>query len=150
MKQRLAVLVGEWRMEASVDGALMARARVVFEWLEGGAFLVQHADAEPPAPTARPEWVANSPFPLVTIIGRDDPSGSFCYVYADARGVHRVYQMSLSDGVWKIWGRAGPEFFQQFTATFSGDGDTLTGCWERSRDGTHWELDFDVNYKRVM
>jgi hypothetical protein len=74
-------------MAASVSGELMARGRAVFEWLEGGAFLVQHADAEPPPPQSR--------------------------------------------------------------ATFSGDGDTLTGCWERSRDGTHWQRDFDVTYKRV-
>jgi hypothetical protein len=147
--RELDVLVGKWQMEASVSGRLMARGRAACEWLEGGAFLVQHVEAEPPPPSARPEWVANSPFPVVTIIALDDPSGTFCYAYADARGVRRVYRMTLSNARWRIWGQAGPEFFQQFTATFSRDADSITGRWERSRDGINWELDFDVIYRRA-
>jgi hypothetical protein len=34
--------------------------------------------------------------------------GEFYYVYSDARGVCRVYRMSLADGVWKIWRQSGP------------------------------------------
>jgi hypothetical protein len=49
----------------------------------------------------------------------------FYMLYADARGVFRVYRMSLSDGVWKI-GRDAPGFFQRFTGTFSADGNTIT------------------------
>jgi hypothetical protein len=146
--RELAVLVGQWQMEASANGVVMARGRAVFEWLEGGAFLVQHVEAELP-PTATPEWVANSPFPLVTIIALDDPSGAFTYAYADGRGVRRVYRMSLGDARWRIWGQAGPEFFQQFTATFSGDASSISGHWDRSRDGTSWERDFDVSYKKL-
>jgi hypothetical protein len=57
--RELDVLVGAWQMETSVGGASMARGRAVFEWLEGGAFLMQHVEAEPPPPTARPEgWFA--------------------------------------------------------------------------------------------
>lgn len=54
-------------------------------------------------------------------------------LYADARGACRVSRMTLSDGVWKIW-REAPGFFQRFTATVSGDGKTITGRWEGSRD----------------
>ena len=49
-----------------------------------------------------PELIYNSPFPLVTIIAADDASDSFSYAYADARGIHRVYKMSLDDGGWKM------------------------------------------------
>jgi hypothetical protein len=70
-------------------------------------------------------------------------------LYADARGVCRVYQMSLGDGVWKIWGQSGPEFFQRFTGNFSGDGSIITAYWEKSRDGSTWEYDFDVEYTKV-
>jgi hypothetical protein len=146
---RLEVLVGDWEMRASIGGQPTGVARASFRWLDGGAFLVQHADAGP-RPTGTPaEWLANSPFPLATIIGADDASESFCYAYADARGVCRVYRMSLNDGAWKIWGQSGPEFFQQFTGTIGDDGNTVSGRWEASRDGSNWETDFDVTYSRT-
>jgi hypothetical protein len=126
----------------------MGRGRTAFEWLEGGAFLVQHADAEPAPASAPAEWVANSPFPLATIIGLDDSSQTFCMLYADSRGVFRVYQMSLSHGIWKIW-REAPGFHQRFTGTFSDDGTAITAYWEGSRDGSNWEHDFDLTYRKV-
>jgi hypothetical protein len=147
--RRLEALVGDWEMQASIGGHVMGRGHTAFEWLEDGAFLMQRADAEPPTEDAPAEWVANSPFPLVTIIGLDDSSDTFCYAYADARGVHRVYRMSLHDGVWKIGGQSGPQFFQRFTATFSDDGNIVAGRWEGSSDGSSWEPDFDVTYTKV-
>jgi hypothetical protein len=146
---RLDALVGEWEMHASIAGQPTGVARASFGWIEQGAFLVQRADAGPPLPGAPAEWLTNSPFPLTTIVGLDDSSETFCYAYADARGVHRVYRMSLNDGVWKIWGQSGPEFFQRFTGTFSDDGNTITGSWDMSRDGSHWKRDFDVTYSRM-
>jgi hypothetical protein len=92
--------------------------------------------------------VANSPFPLATIIGLDDSTERFTMLYADARGVFRVYQMTLSDGVWKVW-REAPGFHQRFTGTFSDDGATITAYWEGSRDGSNWEHDFDLTYTKV-
>ena len=70
-------------------------------------------------------------------------------LYTDARGVYRVYPMSLGDGVWKMW-REAPGFFQRFTGTVSRDGNTITSCWEKSRDGSRWEHDFDVTYTKVQ
>ncbi len=147
--RRLDALVGEWDMEASIAGRPTGRARVTFEPLEAGVFLIQHADAVPSEIEAPPEWVANSPFPLTTVIGLDLFSETFYYLYADARGVYRVYQMSLTDDDWKIWGQSGPEFFQRFTGAFSEDRNTITGRWEASRDGTNWETDFDVTYTKA-
>jgi hypothetical protein len=147
--RQLDALVGAWEIQASGGGQPLGKARTAFEWLEGGAFLTQHADSVPTEYPLPPEWVANSPFPLTTIMGLDDASETFFMLYADARGVCRVYQMSLGDGVWKIWGQAGSEFFQRFTGTFSGDDNTITAYWERSRDGSTWELDFDVQYTKV-
>ena len=43
--RRLDAPVGEWEMQASVDGQPLGRGRVAFEWLEGVAFLARHADA---------------------------------------------------------------------------------------------------------
>src|SRR6185437_590859 len=104
--ERLNVLVGEWMLQASVGGQRVSRARSGFEWLEGGAFLVQPAEAGPVEFELPPEWVANSPFPIATIIGLDDATKRFSMLYGDARGVFRVYQMSLVNGFWKVWREA--------------------------------------------
>lgn len=80
--------------------------------------------------------------------GANDSSETFCYACADARGVCRVYRMSLIGGAWKIWGQSGPEFFQQFTGAFSDGGSTITGRCEASRDGSNWETDFEVVYSK--
>jgi hypothetical protein len=143
---RLDALVGEWDLQASVGGRPMGGGRTTFEWLDAGAFLVQRADAEPAEQTPA-EWVANSPFPVTAIIGVDDATEKLCMLYSDARGVCRIYQMSLSNGVWNIW-RNAPGFFQRFAGTFSSDGRTISGSWEGSEDGSNWKPDFDLTYTK--
>ncbi len=145
--ERLGVFVGEWTMRAAVGGQEVGRGRTEFRWIEGGAFLVQHAQAEP-TESAPAEWEANSPFPLTTIIGLDDTTEHLCMLYADSRGVFRLYQMSVSDGVWRLW-REAPGFFQRFAGTFGDDGNTIAGRWETSDDGTDWVPDFDVTYAKL-
>jgi hypothetical protein len=139
-------LVGEWVMEASSAGQPMGRARAVFEWAQGGAFLIQHASAEPP--DAIPPGPGN-PLPLVTMFGLDDHSGTYAMLYADARGVFRVYQCTVERREWKVWGQAGPEFYQRFSATIDPGGTLIEGAWERSADGVAWEHDFAVRYRKA-
>lgn len=145
--RRLDALVGEWEMEMTIDGQTLGGGRATFDWLEDGAFLVQHAEADDMS-EAPAEVVENSPLPTVSIIGLDDSSEQFTMLYADARDIFRVYQMSLSDGVWKLW-RDAPGFSQRFTGTFSDDGDTINGTWEISDNDAQWEHDFDLTYTRV-
>ena len=143
--RQLDVLVGEWDMWAL--GRRVGPVRTEFSWLEGGVFLVQRADLGPDV--AMPaEWVPNVPFPTVTLTGYDDTDGEFTTLYADGRGVARVYRTSMNDGVWKQW-RFATGFHQRFTARFADDGDTITGGWEGSSDGELWQPDFDVTYVRV-
>jgi hypothetical protein len=134
---RLSAFVGEWQWEASVGGQPIGRGRTLFEWLEGGAFLLEHSDAE------QAEFPSGS-----SIIGGDDSTETYCMLYFDSRSVSRIYQMSLSDGVWKLW-RGAAGFSQRFTGTFSEDGRTIRGGWEKSTDGSQWELDFDLTYTKV-
>jgi hypothetical protein len=145
--QRLDALVGEWEIQAIVDGKTVSGGRTTFAWVEEGKFLVQHTDAQPEGDVP-PEWVTNSPFPTTTMMGLDDTSETFTMLYADARGVYRVYQMSLDGGIWQIW-REAPGFHQRFTGTFSADGDTINARWEGSPDGSTWALDFEMTYARV-
>lgn len=142
---RLDALVGEWDMWAADLQA--GPVRTEFAWLEGGAYLVQRADLGP-ATALPPEWVRHAPFPTSTITGYDDTTDEFTTLYADGRGVARVYRTSLTDGVWRQW-RAAPGFHQRFTATFDEKGETITGGWERSEDGEVWAVDFDVRYVRA-
>lgn len=145
--RRLDALVGEWDMEASVGGQVVAYGRTSFDWLAGEPFLIQRADAEP-AESAPPAWATNSPFPVTTVFGLDDTTENFSMLYADARGVFRVYQMTLADDVWTMW-RNVPGFHQRFIGTFVDDGNTIEARWDGSRDGSNWELDFHVTYARV-
>jgi hypothetical protein len=138
--KRLEPLVGEWSTEVSLpsDPANVLRSRTTFEWMEGGSnFLV---------------WRASSPGPNfpsgLSIIGCDVSPETITVHYFDSRGISRIYEMSLDDGVLKIW-REGPDFAQRFTGRFSDDGNTITGAWENSSDGVHWEHDFDLTYTKV-
>jgi hypothetical protein len=149
MIERLNVFLGEWEMEVSVEGVPLVRIKTNFEWFEDRAFLIQHSVNEPPLPTTPQIWIDNNPNPITALIGLDDFSQEFYYVYADARSVRRVYQMSIEDGIWKIWGRAGEKFFQRFESIYNNDKKTIIGKWESSKDGKNWELDFDVKYEYI-
>jgi hypothetical protein len=132
------VLIGEWTMvgvhpylPSAVHGSSS------FEWLKEGALLVWHFDWE------RGQEIPNA----FNIIGHDDAAEPCSVLYTDERGVARIYQMSLADGVWKMW-RDSPDFSQRMTGTFSADGNTITTHGEMSRDGSTWEKDLSVTYTR--
>ena len=66
--------------------------------------------------------------------------------YFDSRGVTRLYEMSLEHEDWKVW-RSSPGFSQRFIGTVR---DTaMTGYWEKSSDGTNWELDFEMVFTKA-
>lgn len=138
-REALEALVGGWTMEAAPpDGPPWPGvARASFEWLEGRPLLVQrwHIDL-PEAPDG------------VAVIGCDGMSGSYYQLYTDERDVQRIYRMSLTDGVWRLW-REGEPFSQRFTGRFSADGRTIAGRWELAEDGTTWRTDFDLTYTKV-
>lgn len=140
----LDLLVGEWTMEARFDRLPVADvdARVVFEWMAGGKFLVQRWTI--PVPEA-PDGLA--------IIGVDPASdGQYLQHYFDSRGVARVYRMTLGPTRWRLWRDEADfsplDFRQRYTATISDDGRTVTGAWEICHDGSTWEHDFHLSYRR--
>jgi len=143
--ERLAVLVGEWSMVPKFRDLppADANARVVFEWMSGGKFLIERWEI--PVPEA-PDGIA--------IIGADpDSADNFLQHYFDSRGVARVYRMTLNDDVWKLW-RDSPDFSpldfaQRYTGRFSDDRRTISGAWEICHDGNTWEHDFELTYTKV-
>jgi hypothetical protein len=84
----------------------------------------------------------------VSIIGCDAGSGAFYQLYADKRGVCRVYEMSIGDGEWRLW-RTGEPFAQRFTGRFDPGGRTIAGSWEKAEDGTSYTVDFELTYSRI-
>jgi hypothetical protein len=142
---RLDALAGRWTVQLKVPGA--GAAWTEFAWQDGGQFLRQVTDVDEIPDTLPPEWRANAPFPTTAVIGLDDATGDFTMLYADARGVHRVYQMTFGDGEWRIW-RYAPGFNQRFIGALSADGDTVDARWEMSKDGETWRLDFGLTYTR--
>jgi hypothetical protein len=131
-------LVGVWRMTASfpTEDGTPPRAETTFQWLDGRRFLVQRWRVDHPD-------VPNG----IAIIGFDDEKMTYLQHYFDSRGVARVYEMSLTDGVWRLW-RMAPGFSQRFTGTFNETADKISGRWEHSADGSTWEQDFDLTYTR--
>ncbi len=135
---RLEALVGEWRIEAGPPGGppWPGGGRVTFEWLDGTPLLLERSHvALPEAPDG------------VAVIGCDGMSDTYYRLYTDERDVQRVYAMSLSDGVWRLW-RDGQPFSQRFTGTFSGDGRVIAGRWEIEDDG-RWTTDFELTYTKL-
>jgi hypothetical protein len=142
----LTRLVGTWEFEASSEGQFLGRGPATFEWIEGGAFMLERADDEPSPDTAE-AWAGHSPMPVTAVLGFDDSNGDMAMLYADARGVFRIYRMAFTDEAWTVW-RDAPGFNQRFVGRF-GEGDrVIDGRWESSQDGTEWIPDFDMVYRR--
>ena len=132
-------LLGTWRNEVTIprQPPILAHGQTTIKWLEEGQFLEVRGSMD------------NPDFPrLQAIIGYDGTTGAYSMLYFDSRAVSRIYQMSLSKETWMLW-REAPEFSQRFTGKFSDDGNTITGFWEMSKDGSNWQLDFDLTYTKI-
>jgi hypothetical protein len=136
---RLVALVGTWDVELSfsADQPPLTGGQATFEWLEEGHFLIERSHG------------GRSDVPKAfMVIGSDDTLESYTMLYYDSRGVSRLYQMSLNDQVWMLW-RDAPGFYQRFTGEFVDGGNTIRAKWEKSSDGSTWELDFHLTYTKV-
>ena len=134
-----SVLIGNWNTtgtHALIPDTIL-HGRTSFEWLEGGAFLVMRTEIDEPS---IPSGIA--------IIGSDDSTNEYFMLYFDERGVSRKFEVTLRDNVWKWW-RNAPGFFQRYEGIIADDGNTIIGKGELSKDGSTWEKDLDLTYKRV-
>ena len=138
-RERLEALVGAWDMGAGPPGGppWPGTAQVTFAWMEDAPLLIQRWSVEM---EGAPGGVA--------VIGCDGKTGGYRQLYTDDRDVQRIYEMSLEDGVWRLW-RDGEPFSQRFTGRFSDDGTTIAGRWELAEDGATWRTDFDITFTRM-
>lgn len=128
----LKVFVGQWTTELSnasflPDPATVMRGSASFEWLDGDFLALRQGTKKGGMPWA------------VWLIGRDQDSPNYTVLYVDDRRFSRVYQMSFTRGVWKIW-RNAPEFTQRFIGKISKDKKTIKGYWEKSFDGKNGRM----------
>jgi hypothetical protein len=133
----LDALVGSWTTRAThpMSPGLVVPGRSTFEWLEGRKFLIGRSRNEHPQ------------FPdSITICGAPDGEPLTMHYY-DSRGVERVYLTSLQDGVWRLW-REAPGFSQRFEGMVGDGGATITGRWHLCRDGSTWDADLEIEYRR--
>jgi hypothetical protein len=135
--EALNALHGSWTLEATHPAvpATTVHGQADFEWLEGQRFLLQRSRTD------------HAEFPDSLIVYGAE-SEELSMHYFDSRGVHRVYGVSLSDGVWRMW-RHAPGFSQRFAGTFGDDGDTIEGLWTLSRDDTTWDDDLKITFRRT-
>lgn len=139
---RLDALKGEWNVIASsmsfrANKSDSVKGTAIFKWMDQGPFI-----------TLRSEFPDSEFPPAIWVIGPDDMNEKYCALYADSRGVARIYEMALNADTWKMW-RTSSDFSQRFTGTISDDGNTITSYWEKSEDGSNWERDVDMVYKRA-
>jgi hypothetical protein len=132
----LNALVGAWEIEAThpMFPSTVVHGTADFEWLEGERFLLQRSR------TDHPEFPDS-----LTVFGVDEERLSMNYF--DSRGVHRIYQVGLSGGVWRMW-RHAPGFSQEFNGSISTDGNTIEGLWSLSRDESTWDDDLAITFRR--
>ena len=139
-------LVGGWTTEAThpfLPGAAI-RGSSEIEWLEGERFLIYRSSYDhPDIPDA------------ISIIG--DTDGLHMH-YFDTRGVHRIYDVTVTDGGWEIamdrdapaGSFASPDerFSQRMRFTFEDADRTMTGKGRLSHDDVTWEDDLQITYRR--
>ena len=85
-----------------------------------------------------------------SVMGLDDTTLRVTQLYADDRGVFRIYRGSMTDDEWRLE-RAAPGFDQRFVGAFRDDGRIIECRWELSvPDRTTWELDFQITYRKTI
>jgi hypothetical protein len=142
-------LVGAWTTEAThpaLPGTTVSGTAEV-QWLEGERFLIFRSHNDHPD------------FPdSISIIGETD---GLQWHYFDSRGVHRIYEMRVTDDSWEIArdaagtaipeiGRDAPAFSQRLTVTFEDEDNTMAGRAKLSYDGETWQDDLQITYRRKL
>jgi len=111
-------LAGTWDVTGGVNG------RVVYQWLEGGFFLLQHVDLQ---------QQDGQPIKGIEVIGHErpfggEPSPEVKSRFYDSLGNTLDYVYELDGDVLTIWGgeKGSPAYYE---GTFSQDGRSCAGAW---------------------
>jgi hypothetical protein len=124
----LDMFEGKWKTEGTVkargdDPELKITGTDVYEWFEGGFFLIHKVDV-----VIGKEKIKN-----IEIIGYDELTNSYTLHSFDNKGNSEEMKGSFNKGVWTISGNS-----LRFNGRFTEDGKILSGIWERQDDGKNW------------
>jgi hypothetical protein len=139
-------LVGHWTVAAThpkLPGEAIVGSCSI-EWLEGRQFLIHRSHYD------------HAKIPdAISVIG--DTDGIRMH-YFDERGVHRVYDVTVTRAGWEIAmardsserSFASPDqpFSQRVSYTVEDEGQTMSGTGQLSFDDVHWEDDLRIVYRR--
>jgi hypothetical protein len=131
--------VGTWLVTGShpyLPGRVL-RGRVLFERIEGGAFIRMHSKMDDPE---IPEGVA--------MFGTDDGDNTCTMLYFDVRGVARTYRVALHADHFE-WSRDAGGFAQRMRVTIAKDARTMEAEGTMKRDSGAWEPDLRLSYVRT-
>ena len=141
-------LIGEWHGEGEIPIEPPMKVSLETKIERLGRFIVISTTVR------RPAEMPDS----VSIIGGAPDGEPQPMHYFDARGIKRMFVMSLAGSTWKMWrapgedwnGPDGPGFNQRFIGEISADGKAIDGGWERGMGeaGDKWEIDVRINYVR--
>ncbi|MDN7242824.1 hypothetical protein QWY14_13505 [Planococcus sp. N028] len=143
MMKKLDFFIGHWDMEVThphiQPNPILGHSSI--EWMEE-KYIIQRIQ------------INKSEFPSsTTIYDWDAKMDQYVMHYFDSRGVTRLYQMTLGDGVWKWWRDKADfsslKFFQRSTGKVDETGTVIESILEKSDDGINWEHDFKTVYRKV-
>jgi hypothetical protein len=148
--QGLNALVGEWDTEAThpMLPATVVHGHSLFEWLEGEKFLIVRARLDHPDFPDSISIIGNTGIDRVGESGGEARTDGLRMHYYDSRGVHRIYEVSVSEKAWEF-SRDAPGFSQRFTGTFEEEGNRISGLSKLSLDDATWEDDLQITYRRT-
>lgn len=145
--QEFEPLIGTWHGEGSIpiEPPMTITVEATVERM--GAWLILRSTSE----------ISEVPDNVSVIGGAPDGEPQPMH-YFDARGVQRLFLMTLNGSTWTIWrapgedwnGPDGPGFNQRFIGELAPDRTRIDGRWERGMGdaGDRWELDFPLVYTR--
>ncbi|MDQ3012467.1 MAG: hypothetical protein M3X11_17380 [Acidobacteriota bacterium] len=111
-------LVGAWKVSGDAQG------QIRYEWAEGGFFLLQHFDLDHGGRMIKGIEVIGH----LQLFGEEPGQEIRTRVYSFLDGLTLDYVYELEGDTLMIWGgeKGSPAYYK---ATFSDDGNTLTGGW---------------------
>jgi hypothetical protein len=137
--EALRPFVGKWhtegeRLVGSFGPAAKLRAVEVFEWLEGGHFLVHHFSG----------YFDKELAGCIEIIGRGDEADDFKAKTFYGDGDVQDWQLVQRGSQWLLQGkwrdRQGATLRVRSSMTFEELGNTLVSEWSYSSDGQDWKI----------
>ncbi|HEY4177906.1 MAG TPA: hypothetical protein VGM90_13760 [Kofleriaceae bacterium] len=131
-------LIGTWRHEAMIPGFEKPFVSTVrCTWIKKDLLLLMKSTGKkggPPSATA--------------VIGADDTNNKLEMLYCDARGVTRIYDITLNKTEF-CWERKAKGFSQKLVCKFSKDGRSINGEAFKAVNGGRMQHDMMWIYQRT-